>query len=166
VERWQEPFPGAWRATSIFNQRVMRGFLALLLFAILGGLLTFPFPAYCEITEQQAIARADQAISKFDVLSPAWSSQVDKAGKAWAMRRSRLKARQNQVVRDEVAKEIAEIEATLVGRAFWTIVYTRNVPPGTKVFDTEALVFVDSTTGAVLSLINQEGGFETSNPKN
>lgn len=126
----------------------------------MGLLLSVPTICSAEISEQDAIERANKAVSKFDVRPPKWLVQVDKDGKAWELTRSRWKEKQTPAVRKEVAENIAEIEATLKDRKVWTIIYKRLVPPGKVVFDNEALVFLDSTNGEILSIINQEGGIE------
>jgi hypothetical protein len=86
---------------------------------------------------------------------------VDKAGEVWAITRAKWLDKRNPIVRERVAREVAEIESTFKDRKVWAIIYDRVVAPGTLFFDTRAMVFVDSDTGTVLSLVNQEGGFET-----
>jgi hypothetical protein len=128
-------------------------------------LLGFPALVLGEITEAEAIKFASEAILRFGVKDPQWTARVDKAGEVWRVKRAKWLDKRNPAVRERVARDVAEIESTFKDRKVWAIIYDRVVPhdapPGTVFFDTEAIVFVDSDTGAVLSLINQEGGFET-----
>jgi predicted small secreted protein len=139
----------------------MRLVVCLILGMTLAWLVTFPAMALSEISEQGAIERANQAVAKFGVQAPDWTARVDKAGEVWARTRSKWEDTRNPAVRKEAAQDIADIESTWRGKKIWTIIYTRTVQPGQKMFDTQAMVFVDANTGAVLSVINQEGGIET-----
>ncbi len=138
---------------------MMSTFLQRTLMAGVLLIVQAPYLAYAALAEEQAIALANKEIVKWGVALSDWESMIDKDRRDWQLTRESWEQWVKTVGKGRVAEtnaRIAEIENSLKGREVWSVVYNRKVPPGTKVFHTHAIVFLDATTGDVIAVVNPE----------
>lgn len=134
-------------------------FLQRILIASALWIVPAPYVAQAALSEEKAIELANKEIVKWGVTLSGWESSLDKNRRDWQLTRESWEKWVATVGKGraiETNARIAELENSMKGREVWSVVYNRKVPPGTKVFHTHAIVFLDATTGDVIAVVNPE----------
>ena len=143
------------RMSQPFSILLLIGFLAM----SMGWLLSLPSCAIAELSDQQAIAIANKEMAKFDVDPAGWVIRLDKDSHDWQRTRESWERWIETAGKGRAADtkaRIGVIEGAMKGKDIWLVVYNRAIPPGKHVLHNHAIVFLDSRTGKVLSVINPE----------
>jgi hypothetical protein len=131
-------------------------FLLRILIASALLIVTAIHVVHAALSEEQAIALANKALVKWGVDSPSWTVELQKSRTEWEKKRKSWEEYTKNTNSTWPKARIAEIDEALKGKEIWSVVYNRNTPPGVKAFHPHAIVFLDTTTGEVLAVINPE----------
>jgi hypothetical protein len=109
-----------------------------------------------EISDQQALEIAKKEIVKYHVDPRAWTKQIDKSLEEWGRKRRSWEEWMRVTKVQWPQRRIDEIESAIKGKKVWLVVFDRSLPPEVHSAHDHAIVFLDASSGEVISVIHPE----------